>query len=103
VALLQTRVSREITRAKEQLKSWEKQYFTKHCKLPSSQDMLSNHAAKQLVDKIRYSKTIFTLLKGENFFVIMTIMHELLGIFKNNKVHNQRWLSAILIFTKFLN
>jgi hypothetical protein len=45
VVLLQTRVPHELTRAKEQLKSWEKE--------------------DKIEDKIRYSKTIFNLLKKE--------------------------------------
>ena len=68
VALMQTRISWEITRAKQQLKTWEKQYFTKHCKLPSSQDMLSKPTTKQLIDKIRFSKTVFSMLKKEDYY-----------------------------------
>lgn len=58
LALMETRVSREQRITKERLKIWERQHFDQYCKLPTSQDMLSDPAAKLLMDKLKYCKAI---------------------------------------------
>ena len=59
LALMETRISREMRKTKEQLKTWEQQHFSNCSELPSYQDMLSNATVKLLLDKIKHSKAIF--------------------------------------------
>ena len=58
VEVMQTRVSRAVTHARYELKAFEKEYFAKHCSLPSSVELFFEIKAKRLADKIKYKKAL---------------------------------------------
>ena len=59
---METRISHELQKTKEQLKIWEQQDFSNCSELPSYQDMLANATARLLLNKIKHSKAIFNEL-----------------------------------------
>lgn len=57
LAIIETRISRQQRKLKEQLQEWEREYFVKNnCKAASYADINANSKGKRIMDQLKYHK-----------------------------------------------
>jgi hypothetical protein len=64
-AVIETRISRAERQFKQQLKSWEQQHLKSTGDVSTAEDMLANPSTKNLLDKVKYCKTLAKDLRKE--------------------------------------